>query len=803
MKNNIFEGFQFLENKSFSNNIDLEKKHDNNKYINIKEETNNENEKEIKQNNLIINLKNKEKLSPSHPDFHHVKFDDLINKYTIVDMPKKDFIIYKCYQYITNLNDNDKNKISKKNEIILNENIKLIIKKLSPVFILQINGEEIVINKEARKICFIDQVKQIKYIRFIFSADCLYNVLDELKFNYYYVKPQENNNINYEEKSINSECSVNNHFFIFSKEYITEIMKDNLKPIFSENNLLSLKKDEITFLKDLSNNFQYYNDEKKENKFIELDEYNQLFNQIKESIYSNNTKIIYIFGPKGVSKTIFLLYFRNFILFENIHSLYFDYNYLKNQRDYFQIKKILQYELLYSFLNFEEMCLFEKQKIFYHLEQEKNILSYIHKFLKKFLELKVPQKGKKFIIIIDNIHLPKEYSEEELYLKKIIALNDSGYDSIKIILSGSGPFFNNKFCIFCKNLNIQRFSYPESGFYLTINEKNLNSLNFFENNKIYKNMNEFFEKKISQEEEYLEKYQFFSLFYCEELVDDKFSENILNESDKILIYGPFEYFIIENLGSTNLRFKFFSPIYKRAIRRKIGIKVELGALNILLRDKTFPRTGYGIIFEKIITLLLSHNRINLLNLQFTKNNKKEIENISDLEMKHYQNPELKVENNNQAILITQSNYRGQNYDLLILSKIEGIHYSDFVQIGVNKTASEIKSILQNIKDKEEVIINNIKNNFQIENVRVSLLFIFDLKTQIKVNYKAVCDCLKNNINYYLFSSEEQCFYRHNFINKMNEKIFTYTPYLSNDLNLNSFLNKKRSTRTRKTKKRNY
>ena len=606
MKNKIFEGFQFLQNKSFSNNIDLEKKHDNNKYINIKEETNNENEKEIKQNNLIINLKNKEKLSPSHPDFHHVKFDDLINKYTIVDMPKKDFIIYKCYQYITNLNDNDKNKISKKNEIILNENIKLIIKKLSPVFILQINGEEIVINKEARKICFIDQVKQIKYIRFIFSADCLYNVLDELKFNYYYVKPQENNNINYEEKSINSECSVNNHFFIFSKEYITEIMKDNLKPIFSENNLLSLKKDEITFLKDLSNNFQYYNDEKKENKFIELDEYNQLFNQIKESIYSNNTKIIYIFGPKGVSKTIFLLYFRNFILFENIHSLYFDYNYLKNQRDYFQIKKILQYELLYSFLNFEEMCLFEKQKIFYHLEQEKNILSYIHKFLKKFLELKVPQKGKKFIIIIDNIHLPKEYSEEELYLKKIIALNDSGYDSIKIILSGSGPFFNNKFCIFCKNLNIQRFS-----------------------------------------------------------------------------------------------------------------------------------------------------------------------------------------------------YRGQNYDLLILSKIEGIHYSDFVQIGVNKTASEIKSILQNIKDKEEVIINNIKNNFQIENVRVSLLFIFDLKTQIKVNYKAVCDCLKNNINYYLFSSEEQCFYRHNFINKMNEKIFTYTPYLSNDLNLNSFLNKKRSTRTRKTKKRNY
>ena len=556
MKNKIFEGFQFLENKSFSNNIDLEKKHDNNKYINIKEETNNENEKEIKQNNLIINLKNKEKLSHSHPDFHHVKFDDLINKYTIVDMPKKDFIIYKCYQYITNLNDNDKNKISKKNEIILNENIKLIIKKLSPVFILQINGEEIVINKEARKICFIDQVKQIKYIRFIFSADCLYNVLDELKFNYYYVKPQENNNINYEEKSINSECSVNNHFFIFSKEYITEIMKDNLKPIFSENNLLSLKKDEITFLKDLSNNFQYYNDEKKENKFIELDEYNQLFNQIKESIYSNNTKIIYIFGPKGVSKTIFLLYFRNFILFENIHSLYFDYNYLKNQRDYFQIKKILQYELLYSFLNFEEMCLFEKQKIFYHLEQEKNILSYIHKFLKKFLELKVPQKGKKFIIIIDNIHLPKEY-------------------------------------------------------------------------------------------------------------------------------------------------------------------------------------------------------------------------------------------------------RGQNYDLLILSKIEGIHYSDFVQIGVNKTASEIKSILQNIKDKEEVIINNIKNNFQIENVRVSLLFIFDLKTQIKVNYKAVCDCLKNNINYYLFSSEEQCFYRHNFINKMNEKIFTYTPYLSNDLNLNSFLNKKRSTRTRKTKKRNY
>ena len=55
--------------------------------------------------------------------------------------------------------------------------------------------------------------------------------------------------------------------------------------------------------------------------------------------------------------------------------------------------------------------------------------------------------------------------------------------------------------------------------------------------------------------------------------------------------------------NNEIHFKFLSPIYKEALKRKVGDFVKIGALNILLKDKTFPRTGFGICFEKIITLL--------------------------------------------------------------------------------------------------------------------------------------------------------------------------------------------------------
>ena len=129
--------------------------------------------------------------------------------------------------------------------------------------------------------------------------------------------------------------------------------------------------------------------------------------------------------------------------------------------------------------------------------------------------------------------------------------------------------------------------------------------------------------------------------------------------------------------------------------------------------------------------ILINNKIDIINLSFTENNIKEIQNISDLEIKDYQGAKFVLGNKNNPILLTQANYYGPNYDLLIIIKNEGINYSDFIQIGANKTNKEILDILENLKKNEKIIEANIRKIFGKKKIQISLLFIFDLETPKK------------------------------------------------------------------------
>lgn len=390
----------------------------------------------------------------------------------------------------------------------------------------------------------------------------------------------------------------------------------------------------------------------------------------------------------------------------------------------------------------------------------------------------------RIIIIIDNIHLLKEdeCDAEEDFLEKIIAINNSCFSKIKIILSGSGKFFNQKFLKLYKDYQLQRLSYPEAGYYLSINKedlKSINSIKLFDNKNEKMNFNIFEEETILEEEDYLSKYPLIGLFHADSLDEKNLSKKFIQENENILINQPLEYFDMAILKNNEIHFKFLSPIYKEALKRKVGDFVKIGALNILLKDKTFPRTGFGICFEKIITLLLIYNKMDITNLSFTKNNIKEIQNISDLENENYQCTKFIIDKKNNPILLTQSNYYGPNYDLLIISKHEKINYSDFIQIGVNKTNKEISDILKNLQKNEKIIETNIRKIFGIKKIQVSLLFIFDFETQKKKNYRACSFCEKNEINYYMFSYEENRLYKHNFNEKKNEKILIYSPSKKN------------------------
>ena len=643
--------------------------------------------------------------------------------YEIIGFPKKDKLIKRYYEYILKLNDDEKKNALNLEKILFKEKIKIKLILFSPIIEFHLNGESIVLEKKARVITFIDEERKKKYKKFIFSSSNLLETFKQLDFQSYYIKVNDNNEINYDETSANSTISLislDNYCNIFNQENITEIFKYNTNPIFNQKNFINRIAVELKFLKDLSNTSHIYYRNKKDNEFIKPKQYDEIFYLVQKFVESYNTKILYLFGPKGVSKTTFLFFSKNILLKISSYSIYLDYFYLnENKNEYEKIKKILFYELLYSFSNYDELCLFEKEKIFHSVEPMENTLSFICQFLKKFLEiLKTLNIKNRIVIIIDNIHLLKEEGkddENDFFLSSIISLNNCCFSNVKIILSGSGKFFNEKFLKLYKNYQFQRFTYPESGYYLSINEedlKSINSIKLFDNKDIENVVfNDYDKKRISEEENYLDKYSLIGLFHTDELDKKALSRNFILENMNIIINQPLEYFDIKISNNSEICFNYFSPLYKEALKRKVGDLVKIGALNTLLKDKTFPRTGFGICFEKVIALLLINNKIDIINLSFTENNIKEIQNISDLEIKDYQGAKFVLGNKNNPILLTQANYYGPNYDLLIIIKNEGINYSDFIQIGANKTNKEILDILENLKKNEKIIEANIRKIF--------------------------------------------------------------------------------------------
>ena len=133
-------------------------------------------------------------------------------------------------------------------------------------------------------------------------------------------------------------------------------------------------------------------------------------------------------------------------------------------------------------------------------------------------------------------------------------------------------------------------------------------------------------------------------------------------------------------------FTFYNQLYKEAVKRKIEFKVEKGILIYLLKNEQYPRTVFGVCFEKLITLLLIYNQLNDFDLKFEKNNIKEIIEISYLKEKNiYSNIIFNNIDKEKPILLTQFNYFGKFYDLLIIIKHNNLFYSNFIQIGVDKT----------------------------------------------------------------------------------------------------------------------
>ena len=676
--------------------------------------------------------------------------------YTVIEMTENDKKLMECFNFLMNHPDLELNKKISLN--ILNQETSLILKKRGDISLISINDKYFFFEIFGREIIFVDEKNRKKTKRFIYNLKILENSLEELGFKSYYVKiPKKTYNNNNSEIDINNDKDTESSeeisldpSKIYYDQNIKFIYNENEKPILSEENFNKKFNDNIFKLKDLNNVSKYYYKNEDDN-FFGLNNYGNANDNFYFFKNSSVSKILYLYGPKRCSKTTFLLYMINLYGLEKINTLYFNYDYLEKENK-LQIKKIIYHELLYFCKDIEEIKKIEKKKVFNDIIDKDNIMELIYLLLKTLFEIINVENKIKRIIIIDNIYCNDEYNLN--YLEKVITIIKTKSSNVKLILCGNGPYFNTKFIDFYEGNNIltnnDKLYYKEFKeiFYIYNADKD-------EINKVIKE-NEKKENEIKDESILKKKlenntYSFYGLYFSEELDKKIISYKTIMENKKFISQLPLEYFEIKILKN-EMSFNFYNDSLKACIKNIIGFEIEKGTLTRLLKSNNYPRTFFGICFEKLITLLLKHNKLNLLNLKFHKNNIIEIPEIAQLKKINYSGPIFNLTNKDEPILVIQENFFGPLYDLLIITKRNNKYYSDFVQIGVDKTEREISDIINDLESKYDLYKSNILNVFGINSDFISAVFIFDYKTQKNKDYSNGFQICKNrNINFYLFS----------------------------------------------------
>jgi hypothetical protein len=137
------------------------------------------------------------------------------------------------------------------------------------------------------------------------------------------------------------------------------------------------------------------------------------------------------------------------------------------------------------------------------------------------------------------------------------------------------------------------------------------------------------------------------------------------------------------------------------VKKSIEYIIQENNFKYILKNLDNNRITYGIFEEKLLILFLSCNKLNLIDLEFTEENKLEVEEIFQFKNNTFDKTN-KLINKNESIIITQENYLGQNYDLLILIPIKSLnsYKAYFIQIGTNKKRTQICKIKADLNENE-------------------------------------------------------------------------------------------------------
>ena len=307
------------------------------------------------------------------------------------------------------------------------------------VVIVKLNNVYYKIEKQARLMTFI--YKDIKHIRFIYSGNYLKKIFKDYNIERYSTK---NNNSNNSNDSIGSEIPNEEILELFQNMDITNIYQletnyNKIIELFKKRYILNNR------ISDLSLNAGYYYSTNANDQLdsIFFQDYIDKFNKY---IWNESNHIIYFIGPKGVSKSLFLMYFCLFHNIENNPTLYINYKTLKNL-GIDKRKNIFKKEIIYLFFDEDKFKDFYKRKFHRLIKREEyDIIHNLTEFIQKSLEIYENTFEKKITLVIDNF----DETDENIYneMEKLIKLINSHSTKIRLIISGYNIFIKNKFKLF-------------------------------------------------------------------------------------------------------------------------------------------------------------------------------------------------------------------------------------------------------------------------------------------------------------------------------------------------------------------
>ena len=650
----------------------------------------------------------------------------------------------------------------KENNFIFNEEFKNILGfefqvycKYELNYYICLDGQKYCVGEESRIIDFIIEGESNK--RFIYSLEYLKKVFYEFKIEYYSIKDEKLDN------SLDSQISDEEILNIFTNTEIKSIYR--IKSSF-EKYLDKFRKrysEKYKTISDISLNAEYYYPQNYKDN-INLTIYKEYEKDFRQKLYSNN--IIYLFGPKGTSKSIFLM---NFCLLYNIRNnptLYINYQVMKNL-ELKERKNIFKKEMVYLF--FEETIFKSFYEYKYHkiIKKEICLLRALKTFVTDMMGVYKNTFKSKVTLIIDNFN----ENEKQIYdeMEELIKLVKDNKNKIRLILSGHSKFLNDKLKLFIEN---KSFKSTIDGqilmqFYLKLEGDEIKSLPAF-NYKKNINPSELEETLLKEEVDYCKKFNVFGMHYS---VINNGNNIKLEELKDYFDILPIDYLIFKINEDNSIIFNFHNKIYSKAVNNSIKVKMKETSLKVLLKEINEAQLIKGIYEEKLLTLLISYNKLYLNNMKTSENNLLEIKQIVDFKKNSVPTITNKIEEG-KAIIITQELFNGQHYDLLVLiseNDNDIIYYTAYmIQIGTNKIKKQIDTIKDDFEKYKKNYKNGIKtyigNNIRLKDIQ--LVFIFDKNSQEKLKIlKKANDafgskyCISQKIKFCLFSTIDYYLYK--------------------------------------------